>query len=132
MKQFGRWAFLLTLVFSLGFALTGCETSDNSDDDDNDAAPAKTGSGGDRAKIIGTWKVTTTTWRWSKMTFNADNTRSVVDRLTGEKLSRGTWSLQNGKLVVVSDVTEEWDYVVTKTTLTATLPSGTVIEMVKK
>ncbi|MFO7535490.1 MAG: hypothetical protein R6X19_07395 [Kiritimatiellia bacterium] len=131
MKQFGRRAFFLAMILTSGFALTGCETSDNSDDDDNDNRVVQTAPANDRARIIGTWKVVTP-WRWSKMTFNADGSRSVVDRLTGEKLSRGTWSLQNGKLVVVSDVTEEWDYTVTATTLTATLPSGSVIEMVKK
>jgi hypothetical protein len=122
--------------------LTGCEVLTLSEDDDNDKAPrAQTDSvpvtpnvpdtANDRAKIIGKWRVETATWRWSKMTFLADGTRSVVDRATGEKLTRGTWRLEDGYLVVVSDVTEKWSYTITGTTMTVTLPSGTRIRMTK-
>ncbi len=124
MKHLKIWTLLLSTLVSLGM-LTGCELESSGGDDDNGSAAT-----GDRAKITGAWKVDSE-WRWSQMTFKADGTRSVVDRETGETLTRGTWSLEDGKLVVVSDVTEEWDYTVTKTTLTATLPSGTVINMTK-
>jgi hypothetical protein len=125
MKKFaGPFAVLMGVLFAMSL-LTGCELNNGGGDDDDDVNPSK-----DKNKIVGTWTVVTP-WRWSKMTFNANGTRSVVDRSTGETLTRGTWSLQNGKMVVVSDVTEKWDYVVKKNSLTVTLPSGNVIQMAK-
>lgn len=128
MKSLGRFAFLLSLIFSLGL-LTGCEVTDRGHDGGEDE-PAAATTGGARKKVVGTWKVVTP-WRWSQMTFNADGTRSVVDASTGKTISRGTWHLANGKLVVVSDVTETWSYAITGSTMNATLPSGTQIQMLK-
>lgn len=132
MKPIVRLGLLLTLLLSMG-GLSGCELISNHDDGDDgtDAASPTKPAAGDRQKIIGAWKVVTPDWRWSKMTFNADGTRSVVDRVSGETLHRGTWRLENGKLVVVSDVTEAWTYSITATTLNVTLPSGTRIQMIK-
>lgn len=121
----GRWMGLIGVLFSLSL-LAGCEIDSSSGGDDDNSGDASN----DRSKIVGTWNVVTP-WRWSKMTFNANGTRSVVEKSTGATLTRGTWSLKNGKMVVVSDVTEEWDYVVTQQSLTVTLPSGNVIQMTK-
>ena len=123
MKQFGRLAILMAAMFSLALIMTACEKSSGGGGSDSAGS-------GDRAKIIGTWNVTTY-WRWSQMTFHADGTRSVVERSSGTTLNRGTWHLAGGKLVVVSDVTELWSYTVTATTLTVHLPSGTTVQMVK-
>ncbi len=121
MKRFGSlFAFFAALV-TTSFLFTGCEIGGG-------GSGGGTDNEGDRAKIIGTWRVNTT-WRWSQMTFNADGSRSVVDRVSGATFHRGSWRLSGGKLIVVSDVTEEWDYVVTDTTLTATLPGGSVVPM---
>ena len=127
MKALGRFTFLLAMVCSLGM-LTGCEVTDRGHDDGDSETAAPTS--GARKKVVGTWKVVTP-WRWSQMTFNADGTRSVVEASTGRSLSRGTWHLANGKLVVVSDVTEQWSYTITGSTMNATLPSGTNIQMLK-
>ena len=104
---------LMAVVVTMSMALTGCEDSSG---DDNDG-------GGDAALIVGSWKVVSD-WRWSQMTFRADGTKSQVDRVSGATLNRGTWSVQDGKLILVSDVTEVCPYTVTKKTLRFTLPSG--------
>jgi hypothetical protein len=126
MRQFGRAMVLLAAAGALALGVVGCETEssdrffDNGNNNGND----------EKAKIVGVWNVTTP-WRWSQMTFRADGTRGVVERSTGRVFSRGTWDLVNGKMVVVSDVTEQWDYAVTATTLTVYHPSGGRLDMVR-
>lgn len=129
MKHFGRMGLILAATLAIG-TLTGCEVVSFHDDDNGKNGSPAPSANAERQKIIGTWKVVTE-WRWSKMTFHADGTRSVVDRVSGDKLSRGTWRLENGKLVVVSDVTEVWTYSITGDTMNVTLPSGNKIQMVK-
>jgi hypothetical protein len=133
MKRFGRLFPLLALVLAAFWLLPGCEVASSSGDNgggNNNNTNNNNDATGDRQKIVGTWRVDTD-WRWAQMSFWADGTRSVVDRASGQTLNRGTWYLQNGKLVIVSDVTESCDYTVTDTTLVITVSSGNVIRMTK-
>jgi hypothetical protein len=127
MKRIAFLVPLLSALVSLGL-LTGCEVYSFEDDDDDDAPPAAT-TGGGRKKLIGTWDVETP-WRWTRITLHADGSRSVTDA-SGNVLHRGSWHLEGDKLVIVSDVTEKWDYTVSGSTLTVTPPSGNQLKMTK-
>lgn len=126
---------LLAGLFAVSL-LAGCELDSSSGDDGSGSGNTgnnnvNTGdSSSARQQIVGTWNVNTD-WRWSQMTFHADGSRSVVEASTGRTLNRGSWRLEDGYLVVVSDVTERWSYTISGNTMTATLPSGTRVTMTK-
>lgn len=113
------WKIAVVCILTAG--LFGCETSSSDGDDEGSIDP----------KVVGTWKVVSD-WRWSEMTFNANGTKSQVDRLSGERNNRGSWSAKDGKLIVVSDVIEEWPYTVTASALVFTTPGGTRVQMMRK
>jgi hypothetical protein len=114
-------SIFLAAVLTLVGALTGCENGGSGGDDGATIDP----------KVVGTWKVLSV-WRWSEMTFRADGSKSQVDRISGEANDRGSWSVEGGKLIIVADVTEAWSYRVTGSTLTATSPGGTTVQMVRR
>ncbi len=113
------WKVAVVCMFTAG--LFGCESSGSDGDDGGSIDP----------NVVGTWEVVSA-WRWSEMTFRADGTKSQVDRATGARNNRGSWSARDGKLIVVSDVTEEWPYTVTASTLLFTTPGGTRVQMTRK
>jgi hypothetical protein len=81
------------------------------------------------ALIAGTWKVITD-WRWREMTFQPDGVIRTVQG-DGTAYTRARWSATDELLTMVSDVTERCPYQVTATTLTFTLPSGNVKQLVR-
>jgi hypothetical protein len=84
----------------------------------------------DPALIVGTWKVLTS-WRWVEMSFQADGVIRTVQG-DGAAFTRARWSADDEILTMVSDVTERCPYTVTENTLTFTLPSGNVKELIRK
>jgi hypothetical protein len=126
MKSIARLLALFATVFTLSLVMTGCELDSSSGDDNGDNNSA----GNQDPMVVGSWNVVSD-WRWSKMTFNANGTKSQTDRATGVTNNRGTWSTRNGNLILVSDVTETCPYTVTATTLAFTLPSGNRVQLTR-
>ncbi len=124
MKQVGRLASLFAAVFSLSFVMTGCELNSSGGGSDNNSDVTLD------AKVVGAWNVVSD-WRWSKMTFRANGSKSQTDRISGTTYNRGSWSTQDGNLILVSDVTEACPYTVTASTLAFTLPSGNRVQMTR-
>ena len=121
MKRFGLLALFLAAMVVLPIVLTGCEGGSGG------------GGGGsdDELMIIGTWRVLTP-WRWSVVTYNADGSVDMTQASDGAIYRNAArWELSGGKLVIISDIRDECDYVVTDTTLVETFPDGAVISMVR-
>ena len=110
---------------SAGIFITGCE--------DSDSDTTTSGSSGDSSTIVGTWTVTSTWWRWSKVTFKSDGYIDMTQRSDGSlKLNKATWSISGGKLNIISDITEACSYTLTTNSLSITFPgSGQTVSMVK-
>ena len=122
MKYHGRMVSLLAAICAMSLmVMTGCDDSD----DDTDTSS-------DSSMIVGTWKVISS-WRWSQVTFNSSGTVDTVQKSDGKVFTnKATWYLSDGKLVIVSDITEACTYTVTATTLAITFPnSTTTISMTK-
>ena len=83
----------------------------------------------DASLIEGKWKVLTS-WRWVQMTFRPDGVIQTVQG-NGQAFTRAHWSADEKILTMVSDVTEKCPYTVTENTLTFTLPSGNVKQLVR-
>jgi len=114
----------MALCFA-GIFITGCE--------DSDSDTTTSGSSGDSSTIVGTWTVTSTWWRWSKVTFKSDGYIDMTQRSDGSlKLNKATWSISGGKLNIISDITEACSYTLTTNSLSITFPgSGQTVSMVK-
>lgn len=126
MKQYRYLIALLVVICSIGALLTGCE------DSDSDSSSSSTSSG-DSATIIGTWTVTSTWWRWSKVTFKSDGYIDMTQKSDGSlKANKASWSISGGKLNIISDITEACSYTLTTNSLSITFPgSGQTVTMVK-
>jgi hypothetical protein len=128
MKSIGRLVALFATAFAMSWMMTGCEDGGSGGNHNN--PDTNTVASLHDARVVGTWNVVSD-WRWSQITFNADGTRSVVDRASGNTYNRGSWSTVNERLILVSDVTESCPYTVTPTTLSFTLPSDNVVQAVR-
>jgi hypothetical protein len=128
MKSIGRLVALFATAFAMSWMMTGCENGGSGGDDTN--IDTNTVASLHDPRVVGTWNVVSD-WPWSHITFNADGTKSQVDRSSGISTNRGTWSTVNGDLILVFDVTETCPYTVTATTLSFTLPSDKVVETVR-
>lgn len=83
----------------------------------------------DASLIEGKWKVLTS-WRWVQLTFRPDGVIQTVQG-NGQAFTRAHWSADEKLLTMVSDVTEKCPYTVTENTLTFTLPSGNIKQLVR-
>lgn len=125
MKQYGWLIVSLMVICSIGTFLTGCE--------DSDSDSSSSSSNSDTSTIVGTWTVTSTWWRWSKVTFKTDGYIDMTQKSDGSlKPNKATWSISGGKLNIISDITEACSYTLTTNSLSITFPgSGQTVTMVK-